>query len=98
VRLLQWQLFVTKDYKTGKSLSGTKVGIVFVRMLCSWLQWWGIPVESNVPQVGLALVTLVTSLLWYRAYFCWQAPATGPAQLFLSILDTVIGKNMFLNN
>lgn len=69
---------------------------MFFQMFCSWHRWWGIPVESNVPQVGLALVTLVTSLLWHGAHFCWRAHATGPAQLFLPSLDALIAKSTFL--
>ena len=97
-RVLRWQLFVTMGNKTAKSFFGAKVSIVSFRMLCSWHRRWGIPVESNIPQVELALVTLVTSLLWHGAHFCWRACATGPAQLFLSSLDAVIAKSVFLNN
>lgn len=89
---------MTMDKKTGKSFFGPKAGIVFFRMLCSWHRWWGIPVESNIPQVGLALLTLMKSLLWHGAHFFWQALATGPAQVFLSSLNAVIAKSIFLNN
>lgn len=90
--LLRWQLFMTTGNKTGKSFFEAKVGVVSFQMLCSWHQPWGIPVESNIPLVGQALVTLVTSLLWHGAHFCWWAWATSPAQLFLSSLDAVITK------
>lgn len=98
VRLLWQQLFVTTDNRTGKSFFGPKAGIMCFRMLCSWHRWWGIPVESNIPQVGLALLTLMKSLLWHGAHFFWQALATSPAQLFLSSLNAVIAKSIFLNN
>lgn len=90
-----WWLWITRK---GKTFFWAKVGIMFFQMICSWYRWWEIPVESNIPQVGLALVTLVTSLLWHGAYSCWWPCATGPAQLFLSSLDAIITKSIFLNN
>lgn len=56
-----------------KDFLGAKAGIVLLWMLCSWHGQWGISVGSNVPQLVVALVTLVTSL-------CHQPSLALPVQ------------------
>lgn len=71
---------------------GAKVGAVFFQVLRSWHQRWGIPAESNIPQVGLARSTLTTSLPVYRSCFvagrCHQLH-----RALLTSLDAAVAKN-----
>lgn len=71
---------------------GAKVGTVFFQMLHSWHQPWGIPAESNIPQVGLARSTLMTSLPGHR--FCFMAGRCHQLhRVLLTSLDAAFAKN-----
>ncbi|RLW00578.1 hypothetical protein DV515_00008899 [Chloebia gouldiae] len=59
---LQWQSMTVDDKTRKRIVLGAKAGTVLLWMLCSWHGWWGIPVESSIPQLVVALVTLVASL------------------------------------